>query len=299
MHDKQVRRRRAVLALLVAVSLILLTAYFGETPSSPLHNVQRGVVEVLSPVEQGASKVLSPVRSVASWFSSTFHAKTQVKQLQQEVARLTNEYAQAKGALLQNHQLSAELHLDASLNLSSYRPVTAQVILRDPTLWYQTISVDKGTDDGVGLHDPVVGDGALVGEVTEVSATASVVTLITDHTLSVTARVLDANGDTGELVPAVGNPDELVLQYLQPPNPGEVQNGPQQGQLVVTAGFKSGPLESYFPANIPIGNVLPVDENQLLNNGTIQVAPQADLRSVDVVQILTKTTPGTERAQVP
>jgi rod shape-determining protein MreC len=298
-HDKQVRRRRAVLALLVAVSLILLTAYFGETPNSPLHNVQRGVVEVLSPVEQGASKVLAPVRSVASFFSSTFHAKTQVKQLQARVQELTNQLAQAKGAKLLNTQLEAELHLDNSLALSSYRPVTAQVILRDPTLWYQTINVDKGTDDGVGLHDPVTGDGALVGEVTEVSATVSVVTLITDHTVAVTARVLDANGDTGELVPAVGNPNQLVLQYLQPPNPGQVQNGPQQGQLVVTAGFKSGPLESYFPANIPIGNVLPVDENQLLNNGTIQVAPQADLRGVDVVQILTKPQPGTLRAQVP
>jgi len=298
-HDKQVRRRRAVLALLVAVSLILLTAYFGETPDSPLHNVQRGVVEVLSPVEDGASKVLAPVRSVAGWFSSTFHAKSQVKQLQQTVARLNNQLAQAKGAKLLNTQLEAELHLDNSLDLSSYHPVTGQVILRDPTLWHQTISVDKGTDDGVALHDPVVGDGALVGEVTEGSATVSFVTLITDHTLSVTARVLDTNGDTGELVPAVGNPDELVLQYLQPPNPGQVQNGPQQGQLVVTAGFKSGPLESYFPANIPIGNVLPVDENQLLNNGTVQVTPIADLRGVDVVQILTRPSPGTERAQVP
>ena len=98
MHDKQVRRRRAVLALLVAVSLILLTAYFGEPPNSPLHNVQRGVVEVLSPVEQGASKVLTPVRSVAGWFSGTFNAKSQVKQLQQQVAQLTNEYAQAQDA---------------------------------------------------------------------------------------------------------------------------------------------------------------------------------------------------------
>ena len=87
MHDKQVRRRRAVLGLLVAVSLILLTAYFGETPNSPLHTVQRGVVEVLSPVEQGASEVLAPVRSVAGWFSSTFHAKTQVKQLQRRSRR--------------------------------------------------------------------------------------------------------------------------------------------------------------------------------------------------------------------
>ena len=53
---------------------------------------------MLSPVEQGASEVLAPVRSVASWFSSTFHAKSQVTELQTEVATLTKEYAQAKGA---------------------------------------------------------------------------------------------------------------------------------------------------------------------------------------------------------
>ena len=288
-----------MLALLVAVSLILLTAYFGETASSPLHSVQRGVVEVLSPIEQGASKVLTPVRSVAGWVSDTLHAKSQVKQLQAQVENLTGRLAQAKGAQLENQQLKAQLHLDASLDISSYRPVTAQVILRDPTLWYQTIGIDKGTVDGVALHDPVLADGALVGEVTEVSANASFVSLITDHTVSVTARVTDANGDTGELVPAVGNPNQLVLQYLQPPNPSQIQNGPQQGQLVVTAGFKSSPLESYFPANIPVGWVAPVNENQLFNDGQIQVTPAANLRRFDVVQILTSSQPGTERAQVP
>jgi rod shape-determining protein MreC len=298
-HDKQVRRRRAVLALLVAVSLILLTAYFGETPSSPLHSIQRGVVEVLSPIEQGASKVLAPVRSVAAWVSDTVHAKSQVKQLQSQVASLTDQLAQAKGAQLENQQLKAQLHLDASLDISSYRPVAAQVILRDPTLWYQTIGIDKGSDDGVRLHDPVLADGAMVGEVTELSANASFVSLITDHTVSVTARVTDANGDTGELVPAVGSPNQLVLQYLQPPNPGQIQNGPQQGQLVVTAGFKSTPLESYFPANIPIGWVSAVNEDQLFNDGQIQVTPAANLRRFDVVQVLTSPQPGTERAQVP
>ena len=77
MHDKQVRRRRAILALLVGVSLILLTAYFGESPSSPLHAVQRGIVEVLSPIQEGASKALKPVRDIAGWFSDTFHAKSE------------------------------------------------------------------------------------------------------------------------------------------------------------------------------------------------------------------------------
>jgi rod shape-determining protein MreC len=283
----------------VAVSLILLTAYFGETPSSPLHNVQRGVVEVFSPIEQGASKILSPVRSVTSWFSSTFHAKSQVASLQGQVQALTRELAAAKGAQIQNQQLRKEVGLDDSIGIDAYHPVTAQVILRDPTLWYQTVNIDKGSDDGVGLHDPVVADGALVGEVSEVAANASVVSLITDHTVSVTARVTDANGDTGELVPAVGSPNQLVLEYLQAPNPGQVQNGPQQGQLVVTAGFRSNTLESYFPANIPIGWIPSFDENQLLNNGQVPVTPAADLRHFDVVQVLTQAQPGTVRAQVP
>jgi rod shape-determining protein MreC len=288
-----------VLGLLVAVSLILLTAYFGETPSSPLHNVQRGVVEVFSPIEQGASKILSPVRSVTSWFSSTFHAKSQVASLQGQVQALTRELAATKGAQIQNQQLRKEVGLDDSIGIDAYHPVTAQVILRDPTLWYQTVNIDKGSDDGVGLHDPVVGDGALVGEVSEVAANASVVSLITDHTVSVTARVTDANGDTGELVPAVGSPNQLVLEYLQAPNPGQVQNGPQEGQLIVTAGFRSNTLESYFPANIPIGWIPSFDENQLLNNGQVPVTPAADLRHFDVVQVLTQAQPGTVRAQVP
>jgi rod shape-determining protein MreC len=298
-HDKQVRRRRAVLALLVLVSLILLTAYFGETPSSPLHNVQRGVVEVLSPIEQGASKVLAPVRSVASWVSDTLHAKSQVKQLQAHVQSLTDQLAQAQGAQRENQQLSNLVHLDDSIGVQAYHPVTAQVIARDPLLWYQTVEIDKGSDDGVHLHDPVIADKALVGEISEVSATASIVSLITDHTVSVTARVLDQNGDTGELVPAVGSPNQLVLQYVQAPNPSQIQNGPQQGQLVVTAGFKSNALESYFPANIPIGSVAQFGENQLFNNGEIPVTPAADLRHFDVAQILTASRAGTVRAQVP
>ena len=87
-HDKQVRRRRAVLALLVGASLILLTAYFGESESSPLHTVQRGIVAVLSPIQEGASKVLSPVRDVANWVSDTLNAKSEISAARAENARL-------------------------------------------------------------------------------------------------------------------------------------------------------------------------------------------------------------------
>jgi rod shape-determining protein MreC len=298
-HDKQVRRRRTVLALLVGVSLILLTAYFGESPNSPLHTVQRGIVEVLSPIQDGASKALKPVRDVAGWFSGTFNAKAQRDQLRKQVQMLEAELAQAKGAQIENQQLNKQLGLDEAVGLSSHRLVGASVITRDPTLWYQTIEIDKGSDDGVRLHDPVVGDGALVGEISFVGPTYSFVSLITDHSVSVTARVLDQNGDTGELVPAVGNPNQLVLQDLQITNPSQVASGPQVGQQVTTAGFRSGPLDSLFPAGIPIGQVSSVNDNQLVGSGQIQVSPDADLRHLDIVQVLTQPQAGAERAQLP
>ena len=98
MHDKQVRRRRAVLAVLVAISLILLTAYFGESPSSPLHTLQRGIVEVFSPVQEGASKVLTPFKDVANFFSDTFKAKSQVGQLRKQVRQLQAQLARLQYA---------------------------------------------------------------------------------------------------------------------------------------------------------------------------------------------------------
>ena len=294
MHSKQVRRRRAVVAGLVVVSLILLTAYFGESASSPLHTLQRGIVEVFSPIEKGASTALSPVRDVAGWFSDTFKAKSEVKQLRTKVQSLQRQLDSALYAQSQNTQLQRQLSLDASDNIAAYKPVSASVIFRDPTLWYATIQVDKGSDDGVKLGDPVIGDGALVGQVTLVDSTVSVVTLITDHTMAVAAEVLDSSGDQGLVVPAVGNPDQLVLQYL--PRTAPIQ----QGEQVVTLGFKApGGYQDIYPAGIPIGQVTSVNINNLYNNGEVSVTPTADLRHLDAVQILTSPHAPTARAQLP
>ena len=282
-----------MLGVLVVVSLILLTAYFGESPSSPLHSVQRGIVEVLSPIQEGASKALKPVRDIAGWFSDTLHAKSQRDQLQKEVHTLQAQLARAQYAESQNAQLSKEVGLDNSLGIASYKPVGAHVISRDPTLWYATIEVDKGSDDGVRLNDPVLGSGGLVGRISTVASTISIVTLITDHSMAVAAQVQDSGGDTGVLVPAVGNPNQLLLQYV--PRTATVQTG----QQVVTAGFKYGALQSLYPPGNPIGQVSNANLNDLLNNGQVQVHPVVDLRHLDAVQILTSPHGGTERAQIP
>jgi rod shape-determining protein MreC len=283
-----------VLALLVVVSLILLTAYFGESPSSPLHSVQRGIVTVLSPIQEGASKALKPVRDVAGWFSSTINAKQQRDRYKKELAKLRAENAGLQQALIENTQLRNQIKLDDSNGISAYQPVAGHVLERDPTLWYATIQIDRGSNDGVHREDPVIGDGALVGKVTTVGPNFSIVTEITDHTFAVTAEVQDQNGDTGVLVPAVGNPNQLLLQSI-----ANRQAPISVGQQVVTAGFKSGPLDSLYPPGIPIGQVSNASQNDLINNGQVQVSPAADLRHLDVVQVLTKPHATTQRAQVP
>jgi rod shape-determining protein MreC len=288
-HSKQVRRRRAVVAALVAISLVLLTAYFGESASSPLHTLQRGIVQVFSPIEEGASKALSPVRDVAGFFSDTFKAKSEVGKLRQQVQFYRSQAARYRSAWILNQQLTKEVGLNNS-GIASYKPVAANVIVRDPNLWYETITIDKGSDDGVRVGDPVTGDGALVGNVSEVDPTVSIVTLITDHTMAVAAQVQDAAGDTGVLVPAVGDPNQLVLQYL--PTTAQVQ----QNDQVVTVGFRSGSLQDLYPAGLPIGQVSAVG-NQLANNGQVTVTPAADLRRLDVVQVLTAPHAGSARAQ--
>jgi rod shape-determining protein MreC len=299
-HDKKVRRRRAVLALLVAISLLLLTAYFGESPSSPLHSVQRGIVAVLSPLQSGASTVLSPFKDVGNYFSDLFTAKSRADKLQTQVDQLRAQNASLEQKVINDAQLTKEVGLDQNTSLAAYQKLGAGVIGRSATLWYETIEVDKGSGDGVRMNDPVIGNGALVGKVTDVGSNFSEVTLLTDHTFAVTAEVQDNAGDTGVLSPQVGNPNQLLLSDL--PKPGPNQAGPQVGQQVVTAGYKDPTdpaLDSLYPQGIPIGTVTNANQDNLLNNGQITVSVDADLRHLSSVQVLISPQAGTARAQVP
>jgi cell shape-determining protein MreC len=94
-------------------------------------------------------------------------------------------------------------------------------------------------------------------------------------------------------VPAVGSPNQLVLQYL--PRRAPIQTGMQ----VVTSGFKSSAGGSLFPPGIPIGQVSSASQSDLLNNGQVQVSVGADLRHLDLVQILTRPHAAAQRAQLP
>jgi rod shape-determining protein MreC len=283
-----------VLALLVVVSLILLTAYFGENAGSPLHSVQRGVVTVLSPVQEGASRALKPVRDLFGWFGDTLHAKQERDQLKAQRDDLLEQVARYKGAAEENARLHQLLAIDDSNNVDSYEPHTARITGRTPNnLFRATLQVDAGSSDGVRVGQPVIDGTGLVGRVSTVGGGWSIVTLITDQSFSVSGRVLDGEGEWGLVKPSIGDPLDLLVQNLQPDAPIH------PGDIVVTAGSISSRLESLYPPGIPIGRVTTADPQELADSRQVHIAPLADLRHLDFVQILIQPSGGGQRAQVP
>ncbi len=281
MYDKTVRRRRAVLALLVVLSLILLTAYFGEATNGGLHSVQRGFLTVVSPIQDGANKALKPVRDLFGWFGDTLHAKSQVGELRKQNDKLRKEVIANRANEHGYHELLGLYHLD-QLTLNNYRPVTATVVGKSPNIWYQTIWIDKGTSSGVQKNDPVINSEGLVGKVVQAVPDGAVIDLITDSEVGVSARI-NGTGATGVIQPKVGDPNDLVLQYL-PANTSVTK-----GEYVVTSGTVSPSSQdnSLYPPGIAIGQVSSVDEESAYKS--VNVHPLANLHNLDVVQVLTYT----------
>jgi rod shape-determining protein MreC len=277
-YDKTVRRRRAVLALLVVLSLLLLTAYFGESPNGRLHAVQRDFLTVVSPLQDGANKALKPVRDLFGWFGATLHAKSQRNELLKQVDKLRGQLVAQQAEKRTNGQLLALFHLD-QLGVNDYHPVTAEVFSKTPNIWYSTVTIDKGESSGVRVNDPVINGEGLIGKVAEAASDGAVVDLITDSSMGVMARI-GSSSATGLLRPKVGEPNDLVIEYLPAGSP-EVS-----GEYVVTSGTVAPPpYESLYPPGLMIGQVISGSEE----NGyeSVNVRPIANLHDLDIVQVLT------------
>jgi rod shape-determining protein MreC len=276
-YDKTVRRRRAVLVLLVVLSLLLLTAYFGEAPSGRLHGVQRAFLTVVSPIQDGANKALKPVRDVFGWFGDTLHAKSQRDQLRRQNDRLRHQLVADQAEKRSYRQLIALFHLD-QLGVGNYHPVSATVVAKTPNIWYSTVTIDQGSAAGVRVNDPVINGEGLVGKVVQVASDGAQVDLITDSSIGVSARVGSGTA-TGIVQPKVGDPNDLLLQYL----PANSQVNP--GEYVVTSGTVASPDDSLYPPGLPIGQVTSVDEESAFKS--VNVRPIANLHNLDIVQVLT------------
>jgi rod shape-determining protein MreC len=276
-YRKQVRRRRAVLALLVIGCFVLLTASFGQRSSF----VSSTFSTVFGPFEEGATRALKPARDLINWFDETFEARGENKRLRAELEKARAEAVAGQAARQENEQLRDLLRLSEAGEIpSGFEPVTARVIARSPSPWTGTVTIDRGSSDGVSEGDPVINEDGLVGQISAVYGGSAMVLLISDPSSRISGKVVPS-GVQGILQPEIGNPKELVLGFL------DRSDQVRAGSSVVTAGWRTEKRESRFPPNIPVGVVTRAPLIEQEASQQVFVRPHADLTRLDFVSVLT------------
>jgi rod shape-determining protein MreC len=278
-YRKQVRRRRTVLALLIVSSFLLLTLTFGRSSSG----LQEGVSTIFSPLQSIADRALKPARDMVDWFDKTFEARGENSRLEDELVEARRQAVAGQVALQENAQLRKLIGLSREpvLAASAYELVTARVIGRSPTVWHSTVTVDVGSGDGVAADDPVISGDGLVGRVASVQPGSAQVSLLTDNSSAISAKVVPG-GVQGVIKPDIGDPEDLILDFI------DSTKTVSRGQTVVTSGWSAQGLSSLFPQGLPIGEVTRASIVEQEASQQVHLRPFADLANLDLVQVLTE-----------
>ncbi len=230
--------------------------------------------------QTAADFVQSPVTTISSSISNYFisistlrSAQSENDVLKQRVQELEVEVKQKSDLSAENERLRSLLQLKES---SKYKVLTARIIGRDPSVWFDSSIINRGSLDGVTLNMAVVTNGGLVGRVTAVGPLTSQVDLITYNKTGV-GGIIGEVGTSNALgvVTGTSKKDLLEMNYV----PGSVDV--QVGQPVFTTG-----QDGIFPPGLKIGEIVSVVTGSATTPHQILIQPAAKLNSMQEVGIL-------------
>jgi rod shape-determining protein MreC len=275
------RNAALLLALLMGFFLVMsLQVNRGETLAAA-----RGAVRgVTSPFQRIGSTVGSFFSGTWSRYTGLVGADRENESLRRRVAELEQRLSAAEAARRENRRLRALL---GAHERGGADWIEAKVAAREFAHRYETVTLNRGSQDGVTVDAPVVGPGAaLVGRVISVSPWTSLVQLITDPLAGIGARLSESRA-TGLI--GGNNGPSLRLEYVS--TRAEVRIG----EAIVTSGD-----DDIYPADLLIGHVVEVDVGPavpgvpsvpLLREETalfklIEVEPAIDMPTLENVLIL-------------
>ena len=176
----------------------------------------------------------------------------------------------------QLEELKSEL--DISYTLSDYEYLNATVISRNVGYWYNKITIDKGSYNGVEKDMVVISAKGLIGKVIKVSTFTSDVRLLTTSDTSSKISVHISNGDNN-LYGLINSYDykDNVLELEGISNTKDVNIG----DYVYTSG-----LGGVFPTGILIGTVDKITTDSYDLAKIIKVKPSVDFNDINYVSLL-------------
>lgn len=230
--------------------------------------------------QTGADFVQSPVTTITSAVSNYFGSISNLRSAQTENDKLKEKIQELDLELKGKEELTSEnQRLRSLLDLkekSKYKPLMARIIGRDPSIWFDSSIVNRGSLDGVKLNMPVVTNGGLVGRITAVSPLTAQVDLITRDKSGLGAIVgeIGASNALG-VVSGTSKKNLVEMRYVS----GSVDV--QVGQIVYTSG-----QDGIYPAGLKVGEIVEVRTGSATVPHQIYIRPSSGIDSMQEVAIL-------------
>lgn len=263
------------LVILSILSIVLLTFYIREGDTGPIHAVRSGVTTVTSPLRIAGSVVASPFNALGNVIENLTASQETLSDLKAQNAELTSQVAELSEAQQTATRLESLLGLQSTYNLQS---TAARIIGGSSDAWSRTVTIDKGTADGLEVGMAVCNSYGVVGQITEVSLNTSTVLLIFDESSGVSAMVQSSRAQGMLRGQADGS---LRLEYVS------VDSEVSVGDIIVTSG-----IGGVFPKGLPLGTVSSVERSDNDVYYTIVVRTQASTENNEEVLVITALNDG-------
>lgn len=195
------------------------------------------------------------------------------EKLKEDLATVQLDLRKAQQANVENERLKGLLNLKEQ---TGYDQVAARVIARDSSIWFNTITINRGSSSGLALNMPVVTGGGIVGRVIALSPWTAQVMMVTDEKAAAGAIVgqLSGSGALGS-VRGLGNSGLLEMRYVS-----GLQNV-EAGNYILTTG-----QDGIYPPGLNVGEVVQVKPGTATQPHQILIKPGAKLDQLEEVAVL-------------
>ena len=273
--------RRTVLAVLLVGALALLTIAFRSPTSGALHGLQGAGSSALRPFQVAATRVAQPFKDAYDYIDSLANAKARNAKLEKEIAQYRSTQLLNAEKARQYDQLKKLLHYETGPEFpTGYTAVNARVVSFSSSPFAHTLIIAAGSSSGLAVNTPVVSGDGLVGLVSNVFPDTAVVTLLSDANSYVPA--LDLKTMVRGVV-HTGPGGTLILDDVAK------QLKVNAGDTIITLGTVDPRYPDLYPYGIPIGKASNPTATDTASFLQVQVAPFANLGSLDSVAALVKT----------
>ncbi|MCB2183350.1 MAG: rod shape-determining protein MreC [Desulfobulbaceae bacterium] len=251
---------------IITFILILIASTLGR---QELNGPQRLALEIIGKGQYVITRITTGISNVWYGYINLLDVRDENERLRQELDKFKTTNIAYREAVATNVRLSKLLQVKDTLPPPT---LTAQIVGRDPSLWFRTIIIDRGSSEGVEKGMPVVTVEGVVGQILDASPNYSKVLLANDPNSAI--DVLVQKNRVQGIIKGKGSSGLHLLYVLK-------NADVEEGDRIVTSG-----LGDIFPKGLPVGSVARVTKSKRGMFQKIEVEPAVDFTQLEYLIII-------------